>query len=134
MVLFNHVKEDLKFFDKTDSLLAPISNFLLATNDKAWLEGAYFYKDKNRGNGSAVLEKLLAELMRFVTYCTHQRMPNCIQLVVSPSKWGRCELEINSVPFLCQVKSESGQSEFCWDFFLGRQAAPHDWLTLQASI
>jgi hypothetical protein len=32
MVLFNHVKENLGCLDKTDSLLAPISNFLLATN------------------------------------------------------------------------------------------------------
>jgi hypothetical protein len=48
MVLFNHVKEDLKCLDETDSLLAPISNFLLATNDEAWLEGAYLYEDKYR--------------------------------------------------------------------------------------
>jgi GT2 family glycosyltransferase len=49
MILFNHVKEDLKCLDATDSLLAPISNFLLATNAEAQLEEAYLYKDKNRG-------------------------------------------------------------------------------------
>jgi hypothetical protein len=31
MVLFKSVKEDLECLDETDSLLAPISNFLLAT-------------------------------------------------------------------------------------------------------
>jgi hypothetical protein len=49
VILFNHVKEDLKSLDATDSLLAPISNFLLATNAEAQLEGAYLYEDKNRG-------------------------------------------------------------------------------------
>jgi hypothetical protein len=33
VVPFNHVKEDLECLDETDSLLALISNFLLATND-----------------------------------------------------------------------------------------------------
>jgi hypothetical protein len=35
MVLFNRVKEDLECLDETDSLLAPISDFLLATDAKA---------------------------------------------------------------------------------------------------
>jgi hypothetical protein len=49
MILFSHVKEDLECLDATDSLLAPIGNFLLATNAESQLEGAYLYADKNRG-------------------------------------------------------------------------------------
>jgi hypothetical protein len=49
MILFSHVKEDLECLDATDSLLAPVRNFLLATNAEAQLEGAYLYEDKNRG-------------------------------------------------------------------------------------
>ena len=47
MTLFNHTKKDIECLDSCNTLLSQSSNFLLATNSEAKLQGAYLYYDTN---------------------------------------------------------------------------------------